>query len=162
MEIPVPFPVFPINPYIGYPGGGGHHPRPIRLDFSYAPDSYGTTLAADGARRQVPALSTANKVAPLMIGASIDTEEDGIPSVVGELADGDDLLNIDGREKCALLKSLVITISFKPNSTADSRLFNDDEYYILFFLIILADVIYFNTNINTLLGGILCDDFRTI
>jgi hypothetical protein len=56
----------------------------LSLDFGDAPDTYGTTLAANGARHVVGGA--------LMLGATIDAEADGLPSAS---ADGDDLNDTD-------------------------------------------------------------------
>lgn len=90
VEVVEPIPVSPI-PYIPGGGGGRRVPRIFR-DFGDAPISYGTLLVDDGARHTSQSLSTATGVAPLMLGASIDAELDGFPSVG---ADGDDFNNTD-------------------------------------------------------------------
>ena len=61
---------------------------PVAVDLGDAPASYGTTLAADGARHGIVDYDAAAHAAPLMIGATVDDEADGVPSAG---ADGDDL-----------------------------------------------------------------------
>jgi uncharacterized membrane protein len=57
------------------------------LDYGDAPDSYGTTLAADGARH--PLLEN------FYLGTSVDAEDDGIPTPA---ADGDDADGLDDED----------------------------------------------------------------
>ncbi|WP_155990762.1 GEVED domain-containing protein [Paraoerskovia marina] len=56
-------------------------------DFGDAPDTYGTTLAADGARHVVLDFDETTQQAPLRLGDVVDVEEDGQPTTA---ADGDD------------------------------------------------------------------------
>ncbi len=65
---------------------------PAFIDFGDAPDTFGTLLASTGARHSVPGYDSLTNVAPLRLGATIDVESNGLPSVG---ADGDDLNNID-------------------------------------------------------------------
>ncbi|WP_229663182.1 GEVED domain-containing protein, partial [Microbacterium album] len=62
-------------------------PVPVEYDFGDAPDSYGTTRAADGARHII--------VDGLRLGAEIDAEPDGQPTPG---ADGDDINGIDDED----------------------------------------------------------------
>lgn len=55
-------------------------------DLGDAPDSYGTTLANDGARNVVVGYDAGTNTAPVMLGSKVDTEADGQPGVN---ADGD-------------------------------------------------------------------------
>jgi uncharacterized repeat protein (TIGR01451 family) len=55
-------------------------------DLGDAPDSYGTTLASNGARNVVSGYDAATKTAPVMLGSTVDTEADGQPNAA---ADGD-------------------------------------------------------------------------
>ncbi len=59
---------------------------PVRFDFGDAPDSYGTTLAADGARHRV------NDGPAISFGKRPDSEADGSP---GDTATGDDNAGAD-------------------------------------------------------------------
>jgi fimbrial isopeptide formation D2 family protein/uncharacterized repeat protein (TIGR01451 family) len=63
---------------------------PILLDFGDAPDSYGTTLAADGPRHGIQGMLVGGSAAPLMLGGSVDAETDGVPSDAAEAAGDDD------------------------------------------------------------------------
>lgn len=65
------------------------------LDFSDAPDLYGTSLVSDGARHQPVSYDIANRSASLMIGSRLDTEPDGFPGVA---ATGDDLDDVDDED----------------------------------------------------------------
>lgn len=65
------------------------------LDFGDAPDSYGTTVSADGARHGI--------TAGLSIGASVDRETDGLPNAI---ASGDDTNNLDDEDGVRLLTPL--------------------------------------------------------
>lgn len=56
-------------------------------DFGDAPDSYGTTLANDGAVHLLTDEDPDGHTAPLMLGDTVDPEPDGLP---GPDADGDD------------------------------------------------------------------------
>ncbi|WP_160423250.1 GEVED domain-containing protein [Agromyces seonyuensis] len=60
---------------------------PLRSDFGDAPESYGTTLAVDGARHG--AVLDANGAPTLTLGAAVTWEEDGLPSAAAAL-DADD------------------------------------------------------------------------
>lgn len=68
------------------------------LDFGDAPASYGTLREDDGARHLVPSYNDATNTAPLMLGGSVDTEDNGFP---GPLADGDDNDNINDEDSVA-------------------------------------------------------------
>ncbi len=61
-------------------------------DLGDAPASYGTTMAGAGPRHDVPGYDGASHTSPLMLGASIDTDADGVP---GAAANGDDGADID-------------------------------------------------------------------
>ena len=65
------------------------------LDFGDAPDSYGTSVSADGARHGI--------TEGLSIGSSVDREGDGLPSVAGT---GDDVDNLDDEDGVRLLSPL--------------------------------------------------------
>lgn len=64
-------------------------------DFGDAPSSYGTTIAADGARHGI--------TSGLTIGAQVDREGDGIPT---SNANGDDTTNLDDEDGVRLLTPL--------------------------------------------------------
>ncbi|WP_300619446.1 GEVED domain-containing protein, partial [Dokdonella sp.] len=66
-----------------------------RFDFGDAPDSYGTLLASNGARHPLVGYDAAAGTAPLMLGARVDHENDGLP---GAGADGDDTDGIDDED----------------------------------------------------------------
>ena len=53
---------------------------PVPIDFGDAPATYGTTLAANGARHSIPGYDSAAKTAPLMLGSRISAETDGVPN----------------------------------------------------------------------------------
>ncbi|WP_194288496.1 DUF6923 family protein [Ornithinicoccus halotolerans] len=63
---------------------------PILVDFGDAPDSYGTTLGADGPRHSVNGYDADANTAPLMLGTAIDPDNDGLPGgdAAGDDADG--------------------------------------------------------------------------
>ncbi len=56
-------------------------------DFGDAPDSHNTTLAANGAQHRILEYDAETNTAPLMLGETVDAEEDGQPT---DAADGDD------------------------------------------------------------------------
>ena len=70
----------------------------LPIDLADAPDSYGTTLAADGPRHGIADYDVATNTAPLMLGSSIDADVDGVPTAD---ADGDDLTGIDDEDGVA-------------------------------------------------------------
>lgn len=68
---------------------------PVAIDFGDAPDSYKTTLASDGPRHGVPGYDAGAHTAPLMLGTTIDSESDGVPSTG---ADADDDAGVDDED----------------------------------------------------------------
>ncbi|MBD5785993.1 DUF11 domain-containing protein [Cellulosimicrobium terreum] len=82
---------------------------PVAVDLGDAPDSYGTTLAADGARH---GLESTSGTTSLMLGASVDAEDDGVP---GPGADGDDSTGSDDEDGVAgpigLVPSVATTVT---------------------------------------------------
>ncbi|GAA1507389.1 methionine-rich copper-binding protein CopC [Agromyces terreus] len=62
---------------------------PLDLDFGDAPDDYGTTLAADGARHGIR--YDADGAPTLALGASVTAEDDGQPDAAAALDDDDAL-----------------------------------------------------------------------
>lgn len=64
-------------------------------DFGDAPNSYGTTIAADGARHGI--------TSGLTIGAVVDRESEGLPSTA---ANGDDTNNLDDEDGVRLISPL--------------------------------------------------------
>jgi hypothetical protein len=85
-------------------------------DFGDAPDSYGTTVAADGARHGI--------VSGLTIGAIVDRESQGFPS---SAADGDDANNLDDEDGVRLTSPLgpgaSATFEVTVNNTTGSNAF---------------------------------------
>ncbi|MDQ4053273.1 MAG: GEVED domain-containing protein [Actinomycetota bacterium] len=77
---------------------------PDPLDGGDAPSSYGTTNASNGASHNVPGYTATTNTAPLMLGARIDVEDDGVP---GLAADGDDAAGTDDED--GLAAPIVIT-----------------------------------------------------
>ena len=89
----------------------------VTAEFGDAPDSYKTTLAADGPRHPIPQLG----VDP-WLGALVDGESDGVPSI---LANGDDLANQDDEDGVTitgLAPGALATAHVFLNSTASARL----------------------------------------
>ena len=64
-------------------------------DLGDAPASFGTTIAGNGPRHDVPGYDAGAHTAPLMLGAGIDTDADGTP---GAAADGDDATGVDDED----------------------------------------------------------------
>ena len=62
----------------------------VPIDFGDAPDTYGTSLGANGARHSIPGYNAAAKTAPLMLGNRISAEADGQPSADASLDTFDD------------------------------------------------------------------------
>lgn len=69
---------------------------PILLDFGDAPAGYGTTLSSDGARHAILGYDAVAETAPVMLGASIDPEDDGQPSAAATGDDETDVADEDG------------------------------------------------------------------
>lgn len=68
---------------------------PITLDFGDAPESYSTTLGANGPRHTLLGYNAATRKASLMLGANVDVESDGGPTAG---ADGDDVAGASGAD----------------------------------------------------------------
>ncbi|WP_139230589.1 MULTISPECIES: GEVED domain-containing protein [unclassified Leifsonia] len=94
-------------------------------DFGDAPDSYGTSLAANGARHIVTGYDATNHTAPVMLGSAIDTEADGQPTAS---ANGDDVAGIDDEDGVAAPITITqgqpssVTVSATNNSAVDVTL----------------------------------------
>ncbi|WP_309108262.1 DUF6923 family protein [Arthrobacter sp.] len=73
---------------------------PAPQDFGDAPESYSTAAAANGPNHYVTGYDSATSTAPLMLGATIDTESDGQPSAA---ADG------DGADENGVAEPILIT-----------------------------------------------------
>lgn len=73
---------------------------PAPQDFGDAPDSYSTTAAGNGPNHYVTGYDSATSTAPLMLGATIDTESDGQSSAA---ADG------DGADENGVADPIIIT-----------------------------------------------------
>ena len=86
-----------INP----PGCGSVRFGPA--DFGDAPSSFGTAMATGGAAHVVSGYDDATHTAPLMLGATVDTEADGVP---GAAANGDDAAGVDDEDG---LTSITVT-----------------------------------------------------
>ena len=82
---------------------------PIR-DFGDAPASYGTVLGNNPAFHEVPDFDDDDATAPLMLGDSLDVEDDGLAGVA---ADGDDADAADDEDA-------VGAVSFPPGTTSPS------------------------------------------
>ncbi|WP_157802647.1 DUF7927 domain-containing protein [Sediminihabitans luteus] len=99
----------------------------LPLDLGDAPDTYGTTIAADGARHGVVDYDEDTNTAPLMLGDSdtVDVEDDGAPSAG---ADGDDSADVDdeggvSEPVTALLgQDLTLDVTATNDSTTDATL----------------------------------------
>lgn len=59
---------------------------PVLVDFGDAPANYGTLLADDGPRHGIRFYDAGDNTAPLMLGTTVDPEDDGQPTAA---ADGD-------------------------------------------------------------------------
>lgn len=70
---------FPLNPY-------------SISDFGDAPDSYGTLLTSNGPRHTALQYNATNSTSTLMIGSTVDLENDGFPNTN---SDGDDNNNVN-------------------------------------------------------------------
>ncbi|MDC8014618.1 DUF6923 family protein [Tahibacter soli] len=107
------------NPTVGPPNCGvvplppncTSTPTPDLTDFGDAPDSFGTLLASNGARHAAANLNVGANTAPLMLGATIDAEADGVPDP-GAL--GDDGTGIDDEDV------LFGSITLQPGTTSAS------------------------------------------
>jgi uncharacterized repeat protein (TIGR01451 family) len=75
----------------------------IPIDFGDAPESYGTLIADDGPRHSIGGYDPATNTAPVMLGASIDIETEGLAS---PNADGDDTTEIDDEDGVAFNPAL--------------------------------------------------------
>ena len=94
---------------------------PLPIDFGDAPDSYGTTLKNDGARHSVPDYNETDHTAPLMLGKTIDIENDGVP---GAAANGDDRAGQDDEDGVA---SPVVISATSPTTVTVSATNNTDQ-----------------------------------
>lgn len=70
----------------------------ILTDYGDAPAGYGTLLENDGPRHVIRNYNEGANTAPIMLGSSIDAEDNGFPSAG---ADGDDTNNIDDEDGVA-------------------------------------------------------------
>ncbi|MVA75080.1 DUF11 domain-containing protein [Auraticoccus sp. F435] len=82
-------PFFAAGPASGLNDGTRCASSPLPIDFGDAPDSYGTTLGADGPRHSIPGF--ADDDAPLVLGGSVTSETDGTAGAAAD-ADLDDAL----------------------------------------------------------------------
>ena len=71
-----------------------------KLDSGDAPASFGTTIAANGPRHVLVGYSSTSHTAPLMLGAQVDDETDGVP---GAATTGDDSAGVDDEDALASL-----------------------------------------------------------
>src|SRR5690606_39373380 len=84
--------VFAQGPRSGTNDGARCASSPILLDFGDAPASFGTTLNGDGARHGILGYDDVAQSAPVMLGASVDREDNGQPGAasVGDVENGAD------------------------------------------------------------------------
>ena len=94
------------------------------FDYGDAPDSYGTTLDADGARHLLSIGQTA--AAPLLkLGTLIDTESDGFPSVGADGDNNNNLNDEDGITFTAITAGQSFTVTanvMEDSANVDGRL----------------------------------------
>ena len=69
---------------------------PILLDFGDSPATYGTTLNGDGARHGILGYDESTNAAPVMLGASVDPENNGQPTAAATGDDDNGLADEDG------------------------------------------------------------------
>ncbi|MFT4188872.1 MAG: GEVED domain-containing protein [Aeromicrobium sp.] len=75
-------------------------------DFGDAPDTYGTTSgAANGAAHRAVGLDADTGVAPLMLGSTVDVEDDATPTAT---ANGDDIVPAGANDEDGLLYPLAV------------------------------------------------------
>ncbi|GAA1724068.1 hypothetical protein GCM10009809_19820 [Isoptericola hypogeus] len=111
------------------PGGVGQNDgarcatAPIVVDFGDAPDTYATTLDADGARHGLVDYDESTNTAPLMLGdsATVDSEDDGMP---GAGADGDDTAGVD--DEGAVADPITLTTGVEATVTVAATNTTDD------------------------------------
>ncbi len=68
---------------------------PVPQDFGDAPDTFGTTTAAGGPNHTIVGYDAGTHTAPLMLGAKVDDEPNGVPT---DGADGDDAAGADDED----------------------------------------------------------------
>ncbi|WP_160150894.1 DUF7927 domain-containing protein [Microbacterium timonense] len=98
--------------------------EPIQ-DYGDAPESYGTSLATNGPRHLVPGYDAAAGTAPLMLGTSIDDEDDGFPSADATGDDADNAADEDGVSGPVVIKtgqSNTVTVTATNTSNAAATL----------------------------------------
>jgi uncharacterized repeat protein (TIGR01451 family) len=82
--------LFSTGPASGTNDGARCFNAPVPVDFGDAPNSYGTTLASNGARHSIPNYNAAAKTATLMLGSRISADNDGQPDPNAALDTFDD------------------------------------------------------------------------
>jgi len=85
--------LFSTGPASGTNDGARCFNAPVPVDFGDAPNSYGTTLASNGARHSIPNYNAAAKTATLMLGSRISADNDGQPDANAALDTYDDGLD---------------------------------------------------------------------
>jgi uncharacterized repeat protein (TIGR01451 family) len=85
--------LFSNGPASGSNDGARCFNAPVPVDFGDAPNSYGTTLAGNGARHSIPNYNAAAKTATLMLGSRISADSDGQPDPNAALDTYDDGLD---------------------------------------------------------------------
>lgn len=85
--------LFSNGPASGTNDGARCFNAPVPIDFGDAPNGYGTTLAANGARHSIPNYNAAAKTATLMLGSRISADVDGQPDPNAALDTYDDGLD---------------------------------------------------------------------
>lgn len=88
---------------------------PVPVDFGDAPDGYGTTLATDGPRHGLVGFDVTTDTADLMLGATVDVDDDGQPGP-GASGDTDDGV----ADPIRLLQSSPTTVTVTVTNTTAS------------------------------------------
>ncbi|MFD5214162.1 GEVED domain-containing protein [Microbacterium sp. NPDC058345] len=90
-------------------------------DFGDAPDTYGTTIANDGPRHQVLGFVDATGTAPLMLGATVDIEDEGVASPTADADDERGIADEDGvADEIVVTQGDETTVTVSATNTTDS------------------------------------------
>ncbi|WP_309127131.1 GEVED domain-containing protein [Microbacterium sp.] len=90
-------------------------------DFGDAPDTYGTSIANDGSRHQVLGFDEATDSAPLMLGSSIDIEEEGVASPSADADDESGIADEDGvADEIVVTQGDETTVTVSATNTTDA------------------------------------------
>lgn len=114
--------VFAAGPMSGTNDGARCASSPILIDFGDAPAAFGTTLSADGPRHGILGYDENAQTAPLMLGATVDPEDDGQPGA-GSLGDDEN----GAADEDAVADAIVATVGDELTVTVSATNDTDDD-----------------------------------